>query len=103
MVNLGFNLTTIFSLLDIFGAVGYLILTIASITDGVKRATSPVNTILKVIELLYCPFALFLSGVILFFNGWRLDPILQLQQLFLHLIVATSVIKELKNLLTANN
>ncbi len=103
MVNLGFNLTTILGLLDIFGAVGYLILTIASITDGVKRATSPANTILKVIELLYCPFALFLSGVILVFNGWRLDFILQLQQLFLHIIVAISVTKELKNLLTANS
>ena len=98
MVNFSFTLTTLLGLLDIVGAVYYLCLTIGSITQGVRRSTSPLNTILKVWELLVCPIALFLSGVILFFNGWRLDPILQFQQLCFHLIIGVALAKETNKL-----
>ena len=95
MVNFGFTSTTILGLLDLIGSIGYFILTIGSILDGVRRSTSALNLILKVYELLVCPIALFLSGVILIFNGWRLDPILQFQQLLFHLIIGVAVAKEI--------
>ena len=99
MVNFSFTLTTLLGLLDIAGAVYYLCLTIGSITQGVRRSASPLNTVLKVWELLVCPIALFLSGVILFFNGWRLDPIMQLQQLFFHLIVGVALARQTSKLI----
>ena len=99
MVNFSFTLTTLLGCFDIIGALYYLSLTIGIITQGVKRSASPLKTILKVWELLVCPVTLFLAGIILFFNGWRLDPILQLQQLCFHLIVGVALTKETINLI----
>ncbi|MEL6495029.1 MAG: Ycf66 family protein [Cyanobacteria bacterium J06623_7] len=98
MVNVGFSFTTMLGLLDLIAAVSYFILTIGSITDGVNQASSVLSLILKIYELLICPGALFLSGIILIFNGWRLDPILQFQQLLFHLVVGVAVAKEINNL-----
>ena len=98
MVNLGFNITTLLGILDIFGAVGYFILSIVLISRGVISYTSGVNTILQVWELLLCPIALLISGIILFFNGWRLDPFLQYQQLLVHSVLMVAVIKHVRQL-----
>ena len=93
MVNLGFNLITLLGLLDILGSIGYLILTFTQLSRGVYSSTSTLSTALQVIELFVSPIALLVSGVILIFNGWRLDPILQFQQLLFHLIVGVSFVK----------
>lgn len=44
MVNFGFNGMTLLGLLDLIGSIGYLALTIAQISEGVKKSTSPINT-----------------------------------------------------------
>ena len=98
MVNLGLNFATLLGILDIFGAVGYFILSIVLISRGVISFTFGVNTILRVWELLLCPIALLISGIILFFNGWRLDPFLQYQQLLIHLVLMVALIKQLRQL-----
>lgn len=98
MVNFSFTFTTLLGFLDIVSAVFYLCLTIGSIIEGVRRSTSPINTILKVLEMVFCPIFLFLSGIILCLGGWRLDPFLQLQQLFFHIIVGVALARETKNL-----
>jgi hypothetical protein len=36
--------------------------------------------------LLFIPTSLFVSGLILLYQGWRLDPILQFQQLLMIII-----------------
>ena len=97
MINLGFNLTTLLGLLDVFGSIGYLILTVTQISQGVYSSTSTLGTAIQVLELFVSPIAL-LSGVILIFNGWRLDPILQFQQLLFHLIVGASFVKMVNQL-----
>jgi hypothetical protein len=98
MVNFSLTPITLLALLDIVGSLFYLCLSIGSIIEGVRRSTSPVNTILKVLDMVFCPIFLLLSGVILCIGGWRLDPFLQLQQFFFHIIVGVSLAKETKNL-----
>ena len=89
MVNLGFNLAAIIGLFDILGAVCYLILVFISIRDWLDRVISTVNLIFTA----FCGLIVFLSGIILVFNAWRLDPILMIQQLCLHVIVYVLGIK----------
>jgi hypothetical protein len=100
MVNLGFNLTTLLGLLDLLGVISYFLLAIYQISRGVysHSSNSIFNTglqVIEVLELLSSPIALFFSGIILIFNGWRLDLILQVQQLLLHIIIGLSFIKML--------
>jgi hypothetical protein len=98
MVNLGFNLTTLLGLLDLLGVIGYFVLAISQISRGAYSSNSTFNTAIQLLELLVSPIALFFSGIILIFNGWRLDPILLLQQLLLHVIIGLSFIKMLGQL-----
>lgn len=93
MVNFGINVIGLLGLLDILGAIAYLVLAIVQISRGVYNSPSTANTALQLIELLGSPLALFLGGIILLFNGWRLDPILQFQQFLLHVVVGLSFTK----------
>jgi Ycf66 protein N-terminus len=100
MVNIGFSLTTLLGLLDLLGVICYFLLAIYQISRGVYSysSNSIFNTglqVIEVLELISSPIALFLSGIILVFNGWRLDPILQFQQLLLHVIIGLSFTKML--------
>ncbi|MGL5807889.1 MAG: Ycf66 family protein [Xenococcaceae cyanobacterium] len=96
MVNVSFYSSTgLLGLLNILGAVAYLIILIAQIANTVRTSGNSINIIIKILELIYCPLALFLSGIILIFAGWRLDPILQFQQLLLEILVAFLVIKDI--------
>lgn len=101
MINSGWSLISILGLLDLVVAIGYIVLTIGNIVDGWRSISTPTLSLLLVLrlcELLVCPASLFLSGVILLFRGWRLDPILQLQQLLLHLIVSVAIAKNIRKL-----
>ena len=81
----------------------YFILTIARIIDVIKLTASPLyatfKAIFKVCELLLCPIILSISGVILIFNGWRLDPLLQFQQYLIHLILLIAFWREINRLI----
>ena len=102
MVNFGINAMSLLGLLDILGSIAYLILAIAQISKGVYNSTSTVNTALQLLELLGSPLALFLGGIILLFNGWRLDPILQFQQFLFHVVVGLSFTKMTVQLANSN-
>ena len=87
-------LGTIIGLFFVLGLLFYLILiTVLIIKQIIKFRSS----LLQVIELLFCPPALFISGTIWLFHGWRLDPILQLQQILLNSVVTYLVIKRVVN------
>lgn len=94
MVNLGLNFAALLGLINVLGGIVYFFSTIIQIINGVRSSTSSVNTILKILELTFCPPVLVLSGVILFFNGWRLDPILLFQQVLLEIIVMVDVLQQ---------
>ncbi|MDZ8238814.1 MAG: Ycf66 family protein [Nostoc sp. ChiQUE01a] len=45
--------------------------------------------------MIFTPIVLLLCGGILFFQGWRLDPILQIQQFLLSLLIIYLTIKDI--------
>ncbi|MEO1429098.1 MAG: Ycf66 family protein [Cyanobacteria bacterium J06633_8] len=65
----------------IFGLF-YFIFAILKLTRIWNRISSTARTF-YIIQLLIIPIFIVFSGFILLFQGWRLDPILQLQQLIL--------------------
>jgi hypothetical protein len=69
-------------------------MSITQIINGVRSSTSSVNTILKILELTFYSSVLIFSGVILLFNGWRLDPILLFQQILLQIIGMVYVLQQ---------
>ena len=85
--NFGINISSLLGLLNIAVAIVYFILTITKIIQVIRRSASAFYITTKILELVWCPLALLISGVILLFNGWRLDPILQLQQILLESVV----------------
>ena len=87
MVNIGLNISSLLGLLNIVVAIVYFTLTITKIIQVIRRAASASYITTKILELVWCPLALLISGVILLFNGWRLDPILQFQQILLESVV----------------
>jgi hypothetical protein len=86
MVNFGFNGGSLLGLLDVILAIAYLAWSIfVTITRG--REFSTVFVLLFIIQALIAPGVLILSGLILIFQGWRLDPLLQLSYFLLNILL----------------
>lgn len=94
MVNIGLHLGSVFGLLQILIALGYLAVSIAQIADAI-RVQRNTDILLRVIQLIFAPLILFLSGALLFLQGWRLDPILQFQQLLLTFLIGYLILLDL--------
>jgi hypothetical protein len=87
MVNVGFSLASILGLLQILCSVVYLALSISHIITAV-RSRQYTKLVFPILQLIFGPFIFVLSGVILFFQGWRLDPILLFQQFLMNILLA---------------
>ena len=93
MVNFGLNSASLLGLFDIILAIAYLALSIAlPIARG--RDVGATGVALYVIQAIIAPASLLLSGFILLFQGWRLDPILQFAYLLLNLLVVYLGVKD---------
>jgi hypothetical protein len=82
MVNFGFNNASLLGLLDIILAIAYLALSIA-LPIARRRDVGDTGVALYVVQAIIAPAFLLLSGFILVFQGWRLDPPLQFAFLLL--------------------
>ncbi|MEB3218310.1 MAG: Ycf66 family protein [Nostocales cyanobacterium 94392] len=93
-VNIGANLASLLGLLQIIFGIFYLIFGIVQLTSVGNRLSNLTRTI-YIIQLLIIPIALVLSGFILTFQGWRLDPVLQFQQFILSALVFYLSLKDI--------
>lgn len=96
MVNFGLSTMSLLGMLNIVGAILYFGLTFSQIIRIVRGSGEALDIVIKVLELVWCPFALLVSGIILLFTGWRLDPALQFQQLLLESIVIFLILKDFR-------
>ena len=106
MVNASLNWASLMGILLALYAMPAFYLAIFQLAFKLSRRTD--NTTRIILDVLYClvravgRFLLFMVGGILFFQGWRLDPILQFGQflLVLGLIVesAGSVVSDYQEL-----
>lgn len=93
MVNVAINFSSILGIVDIALAVAYLV---TAITNSGMRSQIIGGTgiILYIIQGIMAVVVLPLSGFILFFQGWRLDPILGIQQFLLHVLLIFLAFKD---------
>jgi hypothetical protein len=93
-VNFGVNLAGLIGIIYLLWAIIYFILTVAWLSKRGTRLTGWALG-LYIIQLIFPPIVMLLSGVILFFQGWRLDPILQFEQFLLLLLILYLTIKDI--------
>ncbi|MEH2200853.1 Ycf66 family protein [Nostoc sp.] len=75
-------------------AIIYLILTVAWLSQRGTRLRGWALA-LYIIQLIFTPIIMLLIGTILFFQGWRLDPILQFGQFLSLLLILYLSIKDI--------
>ncbi|WP_375502082.1 Ycf66 family protein [uncultured Nostoc sp.] len=93
-VNFGLNLAGLIGIIYILLAIVYFILTVAWLAQRGTRLTGWALA-LYIIQVVFTPIIMLLCGIILFFQGWRLDPILQFEQFLLLLLIVYFTIKDI--------
>jgi hypothetical protein len=91
MVNVGLNFSSVLGLLQILIALVYFALSISQIVIAI-RLRRDTDLVFRIIQLILAPLMLSLSGFILFFQGWRLDPILLFQQLLMNILLVFHIL-----------
>lgn len=93
MVNISLSAAGLLGLFDLIFSLLYLISSVVlPITR--RQAIGELGIILYVIQAIIAPSILLLVGLILFLNGWRLDPILQFAFFLLHILILYLAIKD---------
>ncbi|MEH2165861.1 MAG: Ycf66 family protein [Nostoc sp.] len=93
-VNFGANSASIMGIIYLLLAVVYLIFMVFWLVKRGIRLTSWALA-LYIIQAIFTPIIMLLSGFILVFQGWRLDPILQFGQFLLFLLIIYLLIKDI--------
>ncbi|MEH1884710.1 Ycf66 family protein [Nostoc sp.] len=93
-VNFGVNSGSLLGIIYLLWAIIYLILTVAWLSQRGTRLRGWALA-LYIIQLIFTPIIMFLIGTILFFQGWRLDPILQFGQFLSLLLIIYLSIKDI--------
>lgn len=93
-VNFGLNLAGLIGIIYVLLAIVYFILTVAWLAQRGTRLTGWALA-LYIIQVLFTPIIMLFCGILLFFQGWRLDPILQIEQFLLLLLIVYFTIKDI--------
>ncbi|WP_445631545.1 Ycf66 family protein [Nostoc sp. DSM 114167] len=93
-VNFGLNIAGLIVIIYLLWAIIYLILTLVWLSQRVTRLRGWALA-LYIIQLIFTPIIMLLSGVILYYQGWRLDPVLQFEQFLLLLLILYLSIKDI--------
>ncbi len=93
-VNFGVNVAGLIGIIYLLWAIIYLILTLAWLAQRGARLRGWALA-LYIIQLIFTPIIMLLCGAILLFQGWRLDPVLQVEQFLLLLLILYLSIKDI--------
>jgi len=93
-VNFGRNSASLLGIIYVLFSIPYLIFMIAWLNQRANRLIGSALA-LYILQIIFVPFFMVLCGFILIFQGWRLDPILQLGQLLSFLMIIYLIIKDL--------
>ncbi|HEY9636632.1 MAG TPA: hypothetical protein V6D14_24750 [Coleofasciculaceae cyanobacterium] len=86
MVNYGINVGSLLGIVDVILAIAYLAISIA-LAIVRRRDLGVTGVALYIVQTIFAPLILLVSGFVLFFQGWRLDPTLLFAFLLLHLLL----------------
>ncbi len=93
MVAIGINWASLLGFLQIVSAIAYFAVSINQATVAVRSGRDRTT---RIIQSVFAPLILLLSGAILFFQGWRLDPLLQFQQYTMSILIVYLVFLDLR-------
>ncbi len=93
MINFGLNSSSLLGLFDVILAIIIFIMTLSLISGSRGMQTSE-SMGFYIAQLIIVPIFLLIAGIILIFQGWRLDPILQFGITCLQLVVFFLLIKD---------
>ncbi|MBU7584187.1 MAG: hypothetical protein KAF91_14950 [Nostoc sp. TH1S01] len=93
-VNFGLNTASLIGFVQIIFAVSYIITMIILLIQRARRLES-LSLIVYIFQTIIIPIFLLTSGLILVFQGWRLDPILQFMQFLLTVVIIYLCIKDI--------
>lgn len=93
-VNFGTNSVSLLGIVYLLVSIPYFIFMIVWLA---QRANILIGSALAlyILQIIFVPFFMVLCGVILIFQGWRLDPILQIGQLLSFLMIIYLIIKDI--------
>ncbi|BAY19341.1 hypothetical protein NIES21_52020 [Anabaenopsis circularis NIES-21] len=93
-VNFGLNVASLIGFMQIIFAVAYILAMIILLIQRARRLET-LSLIIYVFQTIIIPIFLLTSGLILVFQGWRLDPILQFMQFLLTVLIIYLCIKDI--------
>ncbi len=82
-----FNFSSLLGLIQVLGSLGYFVISIAQLAKPGK-SRKKIELIFRIFQLIFIPLMLLLSGIIILFQGWRLDPALLFQDFLMMIIVS---------------
>jgi uncharacterized membrane protein SirB2 len=94
MINFGLNPASILGIIYIILAITYLILIRGAVSRRTNNLSASVLKLDKFVSVIIRSLLL-ISGIILFLQGWRLDPILQSGQFLLFLLILYMIVKDI--------
>jgi Ycf66 protein N-terminus len=93
-VNIGVTPVTLIGLAYILLSVVYFFFMIAWLIPRFNRL-NPSATTMYILQIIFIPIPILISGFILVFQGWRLDPILQFGNFLIFLVLMYLLIKDI--------
>lgn len=79
----------------ILGAIAYFGISLVQVNTAFRSGGSD-DRVLRILQVIAAPFLLFISGGILWFQGWRQDPVLQFKDFLMTIVIGYLVVLDLK-------
>lgn len=93
-VNFGLNIASLLGILYVIFGIAYMIFMVFLLFRRVNRLSGGAF-IIYLLQALLIPSVMLLTGFILIFQGWRLDPILQFSQVLLTVLIVYFSVKDI--------
>lgn len=94
MLNIGTTFAAIFGLIYLILGIIYPILTIVVLTKRSNELNS-LAKVLYIIQAIALPIVFLLCGLLLIYQGWRLDPIFVVSQFLLMVLIIYLAFKDI--------
>lgn len=98
MVNFGVNIASLIGLLNCLFALFYFGLSIAQLIVSIRQSGSTIDLAMRLPQILIAPSCLLVSGLILFFQGWRYDPIMQFGLLLTEFLLVYYIVRDIRSM-----
>lgn len=93
MINFGGSFSSLLGILLVFGSIGYLIISIEQAREA-THLNSTDDIAPRLLQTFFGPVLLLASGLILLIQGWRLEPLLLLQNLLMSMLVGYLILSD---------